>query len=75
MKYMAYYGAFGTSILCLILVAIKIIILGYYQVIDNPLSYTIVEGTLYTLSIVVMLFISVVSAWIVCDLKKRMKDL
>jgi hypothetical protein len=75
MKYIAFYGAWGTSILCLLLVAIKIVNVTYYGIIGNPLDYTIIEGALYTLSIVVMLLISVVSAWIVCDMRKRMKDL
>ena len=73
MKYIAYYGAWGTSILCLLLVAIKminLIVLTFQHTTYGPIA-----GILTTLAVVIMLFIAVFSAWIVCDMQKRMKDL
>ena len=69
MKGIAYQGAWSVSILCFLLVIIKLInliVLTFQHVTWEP-----VEGSLTTLSVVIMLFISVVCAWIACDMKKR----
>jgi len=72
MKYIAYYGAWVTSIFCLLLVAIKLI--NLIVLTFEHVTYEPVEGILITLFTVITLFISVFSSWIVCDMKKRMKD-
>lgn len=71
MKYIAYYGAWGLSILSLMVTAIMLGTL----VCNINIQYEPTEGILRTLGILIGLFISVFSAWIVCDMKKRMKDL
>ncbi|MFA5049080.1 MAG: hypothetical protein WC516_08705 [Patescibacteria group bacterium] len=72
MKYIAYYGAWGTSILSLVILGIALAFLvinihTYYE----PLLAMILSY----IAIPLLCFISSFSAWIVCDMKKRMKDL
>jgi hypothetical protein len=71
MKYIAYYGAWGTSILCLGLWIAKMIVL----IVNFDYAYDMTVARLEVLTMVILPFISIISAWIVCDMKKRMKDL
>lgn len=71
MKYVAYYGAWGTSILCLMIVLILLV----NNICNIHTMYDPIEGILRVIEIPLFLFIAVFSAWIVCDMKKRMKDL
>jgi len=70
MKYIAYYGAWGLSILSLMVTAIMLGTL----VCNINTQYEPSEGILRTISILIALFISIFSAWIVCDMRKRMKE-
>ena len=70
MKGIAYQGAWSVSILCLLLVIIKVINLVVLTLSNS--TFDSIDGTLTTLSIVIMLFVSVVCAWIACDMKKRL---
>jgi hypothetical protein len=71
MKYIAYYGAWGTSILCLGLWIAKMIVL----IVNFDYAYDMTVARLEVLTMIILPFISIISAWIVCDMKKRMKDL
>jgi hypothetical protein len=71
MKYIAYYGAWGLSILSLMITVIMLATLTC----NINTQYDPIEGILRTISIPICLFISVFSAWVVCDMKKRMKDI
>lgn len=71
MKYIAYYGAWGTSLLCLILTIYKIIAM----VININTLYDLLQAKLDVITLIILLLGMVLSAWIVCDMKKRMKDL
>ena len=69
MKYIAYYGAFTTSILCLGILSTLI-----FVIIKSPIR-DLTEVLSMLVAVPIVCFISVASAWIVCDMKKRMKDL
>lgn len=71
MKYIAYYGAWGTSWLCLAIWVAKFVVI----IINTGSEYEPLVARLEVLTMVLLPFISVISAWIVCDMKKRMKDL
>ena len=71
MKYIAFYGAWGLSILSLMITAIMLGTL----ICNMGTQYDSTEGILRTIAIPICLFISVASAWVVCDMKKRMKEL
>lgn len=71
MKYIAFYGAWGISALCLILSIYKIIIMA----ININTMYDLLQANMEVLTLIIMLLVMVLCAWIVCDMKIRMKNL
>jgi hypothetical protein len=73
MKYIAYYGAWGTVIISLGTCAMLFLVCLVIGITKTIPSTT--ELILMCCAIPFLFAISSLCAWIVCDMKKRMKDL
>jgi len=71
MKYIAYYGGLGTCLLGLFQALMMVIIFAC----NVHTQYEVVYATLSCIYLTLSLFVAIVCAWIVCDMRKRMKDL
>lgn len=69
MKYIAYFGAFATSILCIVILGMLMLIMAQNH------AHSLIECIGMLVAIPIVCFISVASAWIICDMQKRMKEM
>ena len=69
MKYIAFYGAHVVCVLCAVCFGTLIMAMAQNH------AGGLIEVIAMMIAIPVVCFIAIASAWIVCDMKKRMKDL